>query len=80
MKVTDKVICDCCQRELKKHHDESFNDYGVFFPACFEDYFVLNQSWGYYSGKDTERHEAIICEPCYDEIFKDVKIHVTSYM
>jgi len=78
MLVTDKVICDCCDKELEKLNDESFNSYGNFFPAWFREYFVLKTTWGYNSYKDMDTHEAVICESCYDRLFKDVKIRITG--
>jgi len=72
--VADKIICDRCGKELEKHMGESFNDHGTFFSAWFDDYFHLKQDWGFYSNKDQDHDEAIICEACYDEIFKGVKI------
>jgi hypothetical protein len=80
LKVVDKVSCDRCQKELKKEHEGGFNDYGIYFSDWFEGYYHLKVDWGYSSGKDTEHHEAVICEACYDEIFRDVKVRVTCYM
>ncbi len=31
-----------------------------------EDYFYMKKDWGYFSRKDGETHEIILCEDCYD--------------
>lgn len=83
-KELDKVSCDRCGNEIKKHSAGNWNPcgepYSVYHEPHFDEFFVLEKSWGYYSGKDTETHRAVLCEPCYDITFKDVKIAVTHYM
>lgn len=83
-KILDKVVCDRCGKEIKKETEGGWNQFGesmaVFHEPSFEDFFLLEQSWGYFSRKDTQTHQAVICEDCYDVIFKDTNIHITSYM
>ncbi len=68
VEIVDKIICDHCGKELKKHMEE---------PPWFQSHFHLKVSWGdYYSEFDQQQHEAIVCEPCYQEIFRDVKVRV----
>jgi hypothetical protein len=82
-KLLDRVICDRCGKEIKKISEGGWNPFGEphsrFHEPGFEDFFQLSQTWGYFSKKDGEMHEAVICEGCYDEVFKDVRIKTTDY-
>lgn len=31
-----------------------------------EDYLYMKKDWGYFSRKDGETHEIVLCEKCYD--------------
>ena len=57
-------VCNCCGREL----------------AQKEDAFCAHKEWGYFSEKDTQIHEFLLCEACYDEITKRfcVPVRVTE--
>jgi|SRR5208337_460798 len=81
-KLLDQVVCDRCDKEIEKVSEGGWNPFGephsVYHEPAFKDFFLLRTSWGYYSGKDGETHEAVICEPCYDEIFKSVKLRIIS--
>lgn len=33
-----------------------------------EDFFLGEKNWGYFSGKDGERHRFYLCEKCYDQM------------
>lgn len=83
-KQVDKVTCDKCGKNIPKTSEGGWNPCGephsVYHEPSFEDFFFLDKSWGYSSGKDTETHRAVICESCYDEIFKGVNIQITNYM
>lgn len=83
-KELDKVTCDRCGNEVKKESEGTWNPcgepYSVYHEPSFANFFLLNHSWGYGSSKDTETHKAVLCEPCYDVVFKDVKVTVTHYM
>ena len=35
-------------------------------------------AWGYFSKKDTQRHQFDLCEDCYDEIIRGFAIPVTE--
>lgn len=83
-KELDKVTCDKCGNEIKKHGEGHWNEFGephsVYHEPHFDEFFLLDKSWGYFSGKDTETHRAVLCEACYDEVFKGVNIQITNYM
>lgn len=48
------IICDKCGKSC-------IDDSGMNY-----EYATIKVCWGYGSKKDTERHEAHICEKCYD--------------
>jgi hypothetical protein len=83
-KELDRVTCDKCRNEIEKVSDGGWNPFGepfsMYHEPVFKDYFLLDKSWGYFSGKDTETHRAVLCEGCYDEIFKGVNIDTSNYM
>jgi len=83
-KVLDKVTCDCCQKEIKKDGEAHWNGFGEpysnFFKPSFEDFFLLEKSWGYSSSQDGVHHKAVICEDCYKKIFANVRIQTTHYL
>jgi hypothetical protein len=83
-KELDTVTCDKCGVEIKKNSEGGWNPFGepysIYHSPSFENFFLLEQSWGYGSNKDGEVHTAALCEPCYDEVFKDVKINRTDSM
>lgn len=33
-----------------------------------EEYFIGEKTWGYFSGKDGEKHRFYLCEECYDQM------------
>lgn len=78
--LLDRVKCDRCGKDVKKESEGGWNQWGephsMFHPPAFRDFFLLKHTWGYSSRKDGERHEAVICEDCYDVIFKDVKVKI----
>jgi hypothetical protein len=84
-KELSKVTCDHCDKNIKLSKGR-WNPMGKPHTmyhepmAIEEDYFVLRSSWGYYSRKDYDVHEAVLCEACYDIVFKDVKILITNDM
>ena len=48
--------CNCCGKEIKKEQ-------GI----QKEDVLTVSKEWGYFSGKDMERHQFIVSEACYDK-------------
>ena len=47
--------CNCCGKEIKEEQ-------GI----QKEDVLIVSKDWGYFSGKDMERHQFVVCEACYD--------------
>ncbi len=48
--------CNCCGKIIKEEQ-------GI----QKEDVLEIVKDWGYFSGKDMERHSLVICEACYDK-------------
>jgi hypothetical protein len=53
VEVVASVVCNVCSQVIIEEGRSG-------------SYAILKASWGYYSKKDLEYHEAHICEPCYD--------------
>ena len=49
-------FCNSCGRKLQ------------LGPSPREDVFTGRKEWGYFSKKDLEVHEFLLCEQCYDEM------------
>ena len=81
-KLLDRVACDRCDKEIEKISDGGWNPFGephgLYHEPAFRDFFLLRARWGYHSRKDSEVHEAVICESCYDGILKDTKTKITD--
>ena len=58
--------CNCCGKEIK-------TEQGI----QKEDVLVISKEWGYFSGKDMERHQMVVCETCYDNWVSGFKIPPT---
>ena len=78
----DKIVCDRCSIEIEKLTEGGWNQFGepysTYHEPAFVSFFELDVTWGYDSRKDGDHHRAVLCEDCYDEVFKDVKIHKTE--
>lgn len=61
-----QIYCNACGRELETDHD-----------LLKEDALFVKKDWGYFSKKDLQVHEFILCENCYDEITKKFCRQVT---
>lgn len=48
--------CNCCGKIIKEEQ-------GI----QKEDTLEVIKDWGYFSGKDMERHKFLVCEACYDK-------------
>lgn len=55
MKEQQKVKCNQCGRVLRMEK-------GILK----EDALIIKKEWGYFSKKDLEVHELVLCEDCYD--------------
>lgn len=51
-------ICDICDKEC--YSSEQAKEW----QSC--DYAKLTAHWGYFSDRDCQQHECIICERCYE--------------
>lgn len=54
----EQCFCNGCGRQI--HRNES---------TC-EDVFYAHKEWGYFSEKDLQVHEFVLCESCYDKMIK----------
>ncbi len=59
MRQNGKVFCNCCGKEIKMEHGHAV-----------EDFFHLEKTWGYFSGKDGICQSADICEACMEQWMK----------
>ena len=57
MREKKLLYCNNCGRELRQEGD---------MPV--EGLLQVTWDWGYFSGKDGERHSFCLCEECYDRI------------
>lgn len=55
--------CNCCGKMIK-------TEQGI----QKEDTLDIIKDWGYFSARDTERHEIVLCEPCYDKWISGFRI------
>lgn len=62
-KETKKVFCNKCGKEIP-----------VVDGHTEEEVFSVDYRWGYFSGKDGERHRFDLCEDCYDEMLHAFRI------
>lgn len=59
----ESMKCNCCGKEIIEKQ-------GILK----EDSLIIVKDWGYFSGKDMERHHLVICESCYDNWVAGFKI------
>lgn len=60
-----KICCNFCGRELR-------SEQGILR----EDALFVKKDWGYFSKKDLELHEFVLCEDCYERLISKFKIPV----
>ncbi len=53
----EKIYCHSCGRRIAQEH-------GILQ----EDVLTVKKDWGYFSKKDLQVHEFVICEDCYDKM------------
>ena len=51
------VYCNACGRQIRKEN-------GILK----EDVLKVTKDWGYFSGKDLQIHEFVLCEECYEKM------------
>lgn len=67
MEAPSTRCCNACGRILKQKN-------GILV----EDVFEGRKEWGYFSDKDLELHEFLLCEVCYDEMIAGFAIPVAK--
>lgn len=50
------IECNCCGNKIKREQE-----------LLKEDVLFVSKEWGYFSRKDMERHQFVVCEDCYDK-------------
>ena len=58
------IVCNMCGKDINK------NNLGYL-----DDYLKIEKRWGFGSGFDNEVHIMNICESCYKEFIKKLKIN-----
>ncbi len=58
-----KIICNMCGMEYETENE-----------IARKDFLCIEKDWGYFSEKDGQRHEIIICENCYDKWVKQLRV------
>ena len=56
-KKLEAAVCNCCGKSMKIQNG-----------MLLEGICSVDTTWGYFSGKDLEKHEFDLCEECYDRI------------
>lgn len=59
-------FCNGCGRKLR------------LGPSPHEDVFAGRKEWGYFSEKDLQIHEFLLCEQCYDAMIENFVIPVAK--
>lgn len=57
------IICNQCGKEIPV--TDGHPEEGVF---------SVDHTWGYFSGKDGERHSFDLCEACYDKLLASFRL------
>lgn len=65
-RTLEKVVCNLCGRELKLEQ-------GILREGVFSG----DIRWGYFSGRDGERHRFDLCEECYGHLIRRFRIPVS---
>jgi len=60
-----RIICNKCGKSLKVED-------GFIKEGCFS----VDYGFGYFSGKDGDRHKFDLCEECYDHWIADMTVPV----
>ena len=80
--IVVEMLCDscgltCCRADHHKEGSECPEH-----PWHSFEHADITVHWGYYSSKDTELHEIVLCEACYDKMLELMKIKpkITTYL
>ena len=68
--VRKNMMCNGCGKSINTGSDM---DKDIIY---LEDFVKIRKEWGYFSKKDGETHELILCEECYDRLCKNLTIPV----
>ncbi|MCD7884038.1 MAG: hypothetical protein LUI87_10125 [Lachnospiraceae bacterium] len=65
------VRCNGCGKTIERKKD-----------MYREGVFLADQEWGYFSGKDGERHRFCLCEKCYDRMIRGfvLPVEIEEYL
>ena len=55
--LNNDICCNACGRKIEMQQ-------GILREAAL----IVKKSWGYFSQKDLESHEFVLCEKCYDRM------------
>lgn len=67
MQKTDSIkYCNKCGKEILVKYEAAYH-HGV----------GIQVEWGYFTGKDGEKHSFCLCETCYDQLVSGFEIPVT---
>lgn len=65
MRKHDEIYCNKCKKQIKS--SQGIEREGVL---------RVEKTWGYFSGKDGEKHSFDLCEDCYDRMIREFAIPV----
>lgn len=70
-----EATCDICGADCMKTSFIGLNDGDRDDVDNIKEFegMILNANWGYYSNKDGEVWEAVICEDCVEKEFNNIK-------
>ena len=54
-----EIYCNKCKKQINSNQGVNR-----------EEFLRVEKVWGYFSGKDGEKHSFDLCESCYDELLK----------
>lgn len=60
----EQCFCNGCGRNIRRNES-----------TC-EDAFYAHKEWGYFSEKDLQVHEFVLCESCYDKMIEKFVVPV----
>lgn len=65
MRKNNEVYCNKCSKLIKSNED-----------ILQEDVLQIEKVWGYFSGRDGEKHTFDLCENCYENMINEFQIPV----